>query len=229
MAGIEDVNQGIQNAITSWFTKGAILNVLGWVFAAILVIGFCVYAYWWWTTKKQFNKLIYINEIIGNYYQRTGKDTAKTVKIGTGGFEILFLRKGKSWKLAHGGRTGRREYNFFIQPDGYWYNGMFSAVINYIDQLKGLIPVVTTNPTMRSQYTALEKQIESLHGEKQKFWDKYGIWVMTGVFILINGIFLWLSYRELGAFLGQGTELANRLTELANSMSNLAVNMRAVQ
>lgn len=227
MASIEQTNQQIQNALLGSFTKGTIINALGWLLFGVIIIGFGVYAYYWWTTKKQFNKIIFINEIIGNYYQRTAMDTAKTVKLGTGGFEVLYLRKGKTWKLAHGGRTGKREYNFFIQPDGYWYNGMFSSVIQYIDQMKGLIPVVTTNPTMRSQYTALEKLIESLHGQKVKFWDKYGVWVMTGIFLLIIGIFSWLSYREVGGFLGSGAALTDKLTTLADTMNRVAVNFAA--
>ena len=90
---------------------------------------------------------------------------------------------------------------------------------------KGLISVITTNPLMRAQYTALEKQIEVLHGEKKTFWDKYGNWVMTGTYIAIIGIFSWLSYREIGQFLGAGSALADRMNELAESMSRLATNL----
>ena len=81
-------------------------------------------------------------------------------------------------------------------PDGYWYNGLFSSNMFMIDKLGGLIPIVTTNPNMRSQYTSLEKQIDSLHKEKEKFWDKYGSWILSLSFVLVAGVMLWLNYKE---------------------------------
>ena len=74
-------------------------------------------------------------------------------------------------------RVGKSDYYFFIMPDGYWYNAMLGSNMYTIDKQNGLIPIVTTNPTMRTQYTALEKQMDSLHQSKGKFWEKYGGWV----------------------------------------------------
>jgi hypothetical protein len=94
-----------------------------------------------------------------------------------------------------------------------------------IDQNGGLIPVITTNPNMRGQYTSLEKQIGDLHGDKAKFWDKYGVWVMTMGYIVIIGFFSWLSYKEIGQFLGSGSALADKMLQLADAMNRLAVNL----
>lgn len=131
--------------------------------------------------------------------------------------------------MAHGARSGVNEYTFYILPDGYWYPGNISADIMELDKSGGLLQVITTNPTMRSQYTALEKQIESLHGQKQTFWDKYGNWIMTGTYIGIIGIFSWLSFREISQFLGSGSVLADKLIELADAMNRLAVNLNGAQ
>jgi hypothetical protein len=100
----------------------------------------------------------------------------------------------------------------------------------YIDQNKGMIPVITTNPTMRAQYTALEKHIDSLHPEQKKsFWDKYGMWVLALGYVGIIGIFSWLSFREIGQFLGSGGALADKMTQLAAEMNKLAINLNNAQ
>lgn len=104
---------------------------------------------------------------------------------------------------------------------------MLAADMHTIDSHGGLIPVVTTNPTMRAQYTALEKQIDTLHAEKKGIWEKYGNWILTLTFIIIIGTFAWLSFREVGSFMGQGTALAKQMTDLATIMNKLAQNMNS--
>ena len=229
MVELSTVDQKIVSSLTGWITKKAFLNAIGYLVLGIIAI-FIVAGYAWWRLeKKKYNKKITANFIINGYFQPTYKDVAKSMKIGRGGFEVLYLKKLKTWKLAYGARTGVNEYTFYVLPDGYWYPGQIAADVYYINQMKGLLPVITTNPTMRSQYTSLEKQIDTLHGQKQGFWDKYGNWIMTGTFIALIGIFCWLSFREIGAFLGSGTALADQMTKLAEAMNKLAVNLNNAQ
>ena len=146
--------------------------------------------------KKVYSKIITAFDTVGGFWEPVARDTAKIVKIGRGGFEILYLKKAKTWKIGYGGRVGKNTYYFFIMPDGYWYNGRLYADMNKIDENGGLIPIVTTNPLMRGQYTSLEKQIDNLYGDKKGFWDKYGSWILGISFVLIAGVFLWLNYRQ---------------------------------
>lgn len=225
MADITSINQGLINKVTSVGTLKGIGYGAIW-----LLVGFVVIAGagWWafaYLEKKKFSRVIKVYEIVNGYFVHTYSDLAKTVKIGKGGFEVLYLKKLKTWKLAHGARSGKNEYNFYIMPDGYWYPGQIKASIHSINDNGGLIPVVTTNPAMRSQYTSLEKQIDTLHAEKKSFWKEYGPWILGAVYIAIIGIFSWLSYREIGQFLGSGTNLANQMNQLAENMNRLAVNL----
>jgi hypothetical protein len=226
---ISDINQAIIERVTSGLSRGVIVNAIGYLLLALVVIGLLGGVAWWYINKKKFDRKVTAHGIIHGYFYPVFKDIAKSVKLGKGGFEILYLKKLKTWKLAHGARGGIKDYHFYILQDGYWYPGQVSADLKQIDKNKGLITVMTTNPTMRAQYTALEKQIDALHGEKRGFWDKYGQWIVTGTFIALMGIFAWLSFREISQFLGAGSALADRMNELAETMARLATNLNSAQ
>jgi len=215
--------------ITAWFSRintSTILNIVGWIVFLILLIGG---GYWYWTyskNKKLFNKRITAFELVGGIWTPSIRDVAKTVKIGKGGFEILYLKKTKTWKIAYGGRVGRLDYYFFIMPDGYWYNGVLLGNLNAIDETGGLIPVGTTNPLMRGNYTALEKQIDALHGEKKSFWQEYGNYILSLAFVLIAGVMLWLMFKEFSTVSGNLAEAVKQMGEVLKSLSNLASNVQ---
>ena len=224
---IADTNAKIFGAFSGVGGKN-ILNIVGWVVVIILLAGV---GYWYFGVhkrdKKIFNKFISVFEVVGAYWQLVKKDVAKVIKIGTGGFEILYLKAHKTWKIAYGGRIGKDTYYFFIMPDGYWYNGMMYANISAINDKGGLIPIVTTNPLMRGQYTALEKQIDSLTANKKSFWDKYGMWVMSIAFILIAGVLMWLMFKEFSTGMGSFTTLVDKMGQLIDKVNIMQGNAQA--
>ena len=217
---VTNVNQKVMGALGSvnWMTIG------GWIVFALIAIGGGFFLYSYYKNKKIFNKKINVHSIMGSYWKKTYTDLARAVKIGKGGFEILYLKKLKTWKIAYGGNLGDNNYDFYVLPDGYWYNGMMSADVNAIDKAGGLIPIVTTNPLMRGQYTALEKQIDSLHGDKIKWWDKYGNYVLSMAFVLIAGTFLWLMFKEFSTAMAQLTTYHNSMAELLDKVNILMSN-----
>ncbi len=226
---ITDVNTKIVDFFKGGFSGGKVINAIGLLIAGVVILAVVGWAAFYYMNRKKFSRKITAYGIIHGYFHPVYKDVARSVKLGKGGFEVLYLKKLKSWKLAHGARGGIKDYNFFILSDGYWFPGQISADLKYMDKKKGLISVVTTNPTMRAQYTALEKQIDSLHGDKKNFWDKYGQWVLSGAFIAIMGIFIWLAFREMSQFLGSGTALSAEMRELAEVMARLAANLNSAQ
>ena len=202
------------------------MTILGWILFIVLCLGGGWFLYSYYTNKKIFNKRITAFEIISGEWSPCVRDTAKVIKIGKGGFEILYLKNTKSWKIAYGGRVGRNDYYFFIMPDGYWYNGTLLASINKIDENGGLVPITTTNPLMRGQYTALEKQIDVLHADKASFWEKHGSFVMSIAFILIAGVLLWLMFKEWRLSLGQLSSYHIALESILEKLANLAGNIQ---
>lgn len=216
----------LNTKIIGSFTGVNIMNILGWIALVILLIGGGWWAYVHYKNKREYNQRITAFKIVGDRYVPRIRDLGKTIRLGKGGFEIVYLKKAKTWKIAYGESIGTNDYYFFIMPDGYWYNGVLSARVNYIDERNGLIPVITTNPLMRGQYASLEKQIDSIHGEKQKWWDKYGTYVLSVAFILIAGVLLWLMFKEFHTALGQLSNYHTKLGELLDKMNNLASNLQ---
>ncbi len=218
-------NQKLMGAFTgvNWMT------ILGWIIFAALCLGGGWWIWNYYKNKKIFNKRITAFEIVSGQWKPCIRDVAKIVKIGKGGFEILYLKKMKTWKIAYGGRIGMNDYYFFIMPDGYWYNGTMMANINKIDENGGLIPVTTTNPLMRGQYTALEKQIDNLHADKISFWEKHGSFVMSIAFILIAGVLLWLMFKEWRTALGQLSGYHEQLGVILDKLASLASNIQGTQ
>ena len=222
---ITDTNEKIFGAF-----KGAnLLKIGGWILFIIIFVAGAVFIYINWRNKKLFNKKITLLELVGDYYQPALEDTAKVVKIGSGGFEILYLKKLKTWKVAYGGRVGLNKYYFFKSPDGYWYNSMFYGKIEAISEHGGLIPVVTANPLMRGQYTALEKQIDALHSDKKSFMDKYGTWVLAISFVLIAGFMLFLCYKEFASAMSSLHETIKLENDILDKLELLAGNVQAIQ
>lgn len=221
MADANQIVAATNQKLISGITNLNLMNILGWGLFLVIIIGGSVYGYIIWRNRRIFNKKITVFDIVGINFVPSLRDVAKTVKIGTGGFEILFLKKLKIFRIAYGGKVGKDTYYFFILPDGYWFNGMLSADMMMINKNGGLIPVVTTNPTMRSQYTSLEKQIDSLQQSKATFMEKYGAWVMGIAFVMIAGVFLWLNYREFSQVSGSMSGLVDKIANLVDKVAAL--------
>lgn len=221
---LADVNNGIVNAISgvNW------ISIISWVVFGIILIGGGFWYYIYSRDKKVYNKNISVFDIVGNFYQFAFRDKAKVVKIGSGGFEILYLKKFKTWKIAYGGRVGKDTYYFFIAPDGYWYNGMLSADLKSIDKNGGMIPIVTTNPSMRAQYTSLEKQLDKLYEQKKGFMEKYGSWVFAIGFVLIAGVMLWLMAQEMAKTVGGNAAVTDKLVTLVERVNTLIANTQGI-
>jgi len=179
-------------------------------------MGLVAYGIWWYYNYKTWSKRITAFELIGENYQPTIRDNAKTVKIGKGGFEVLYLKKLKVYKLSGGARVGKNDYYFFVGRD-YWYNGVLGSQIT----IDGKTPIITTSPSMRSQYTSLEKMVEQLHGSKVTFWDKYGNWVMSIGFVIIIGVLAWLIFKEFSGIVAQIPGLIDRLAEVVDKVAEL--------
>jgi preprotein translocase subunit SecG len=222
-----DVVSQTNNQIIGAITNVNVLTIIGWILFAVICIGVIVYGYVWWTNKKLFNKTIKAYSIVNGYWSdQPYVDIAKSVKIGSGGFEIIYLKKLKTWKLAQDARAGNNTYEFYIMPDGYWYPARRLGNLYKIDEFNGYIPVVSTNPSMRAQYTSLEKQINDIHAQKKNFWEQYGNWILSIAFILIAGVMLWMNYKEYVAASGNFNAMADKFASLVDKMNTMLGNLQ---
>lgn len=223
-----DVITNINSGMVGYFKNIKFLSIIGWIIFIIVIICALFWFLTYYKNKRLFNKLIVVHEIVNGEFIETYRDQARSIKLGSGGFEIIFLKKLKTWKLAMGARTGRNRYDFYIMPDGYWYPAKVYANIFKIDELKGMIPVVTTNASMRSQYTSLEKQIDVLHQDKKSFMDKWGTMLFGLGFLLVAGVMLWLNYQEFVKATANLATAISKAGELIDKINVLQGNSASV-
>jgi hypothetical protein len=158
-----------------------------WVLFGIVVLIIAGILIWMNFQKKLYNKKVVIFENIGGQgYQKTGEDTARLIKIGDGGEEILYLRARKSFKTAYGKKMGANTYWFAVGQDGYWYN----CTLGDLDAKMGMLDIEPVDRDMRYMHVAIRKNIQDRY-KKQSFMDKYGTIVMNSVFLLIMLLGLW--------------------------------------
>jgi len=167
-------------------------NIL-WV---LIVFVFCLFAaiiiYVVYNFKVYDKKIVVFENIAGGGYQPVFKDRARTVKLGDGGEEVLFLRKKKVYRGAYGRKMGKNTFWFAVGQDGYWYN----FVLGDLDAKMGMLDIEPIDRDMRYMVTAIRKNIQERY-RKQKFMEKYGTIVMSGFFLLIMIIGIWFLLDKM--------------------------------
>ncbi len=175
------------------------LVVIGVIFAFFLIGAVIIYFVY---VGRLYNKKIIVFEnISGQGFQPTIKDKARLVKIGDGGEELLFLKKGKVYRTAYGRKMGKNTYWFSIGQDGYWYN----VILGDLDAKMGMLDIEPIDRDMRLMHVAVRKNITERY-RKIKFMEKYGT-------IMFNGVFLIIMLIGLGFLLNQMTENAQVINE----------------
>lgn len=186
MAEILGLNIGNGLTMPSFGTQGLGMTLL---IGFVIILTVIVIAIWMWLRfqAKLFNKKVVVFENLGGQgYQKTGEDTARLIKIGDGGEEILFLRKAKSYKTAYGKKMGANIYWFAVGQDGYWYN----CTLGDLDAKMGMLDIEPVDRDMRYMHVAIRKNIQDRY-KKTSFMDKYGAMIMNSIFLLIMLLGLW--------------------------------------
>lgn len=188
------------------FNTAGLSSMIIWGSLIIVVAIIIALLMWMNFQKKIYNKKIVVFENLGGQgYQKTGEDTARLIKIGDGGEEILFLRKGKTYKTAYGKKMGSNTYWFAVGQDGYWYN----CTLGDLDAKMGMLDIEPVDRDMRYMHVAIRKNIQDRY-KKQSFMDKYGTVVMNSVFLLIMLWGLWFIADKMG---GVAKELVTALQQ----------------
>lgn len=206
--GISLPNFSMQG-IGFWITFAAIIVIMGIVGSVVIWLGYM---------KKIYNKEIIIFEnIAGQGYQKTGRDMARVVKVGDGGEEILFLRKLKVYRTAYGRKMGKNSYWFAVGQDGYWYN----VLLGDLDAKMGMLDIEPIDRDMRYMHVAIRKNIQERY-RKVGFMEKYGAVVISGIFLIIMIIAIWLLMSKAGDLIEQAAMTAETYRPLAESMKSIA-------
>jgi hypothetical protein len=185
------VGDGLANGVSA--VGGTLVTSLIYVAIAILVCAVGAIGIWMWYQKKIFNiKIVDYENLSGQGWRRTFIDTARLIKVGDGGEEILFLRKRKQYRTAYGKKMGMNEYWFCRGQDGYWYN----SIMGDFDAKMGLLDIEPVDRDMRYMHVAIRKNIQDRY-KKQNFMDKYGSMLMNGIFLVIMLVGLYFLIKKM--------------------------------
>jgi hypothetical protein len=212
MAAIFGFETGLNMPTISTAGWGGTITLILAVIFIFILIGVGI---WIWFQNRLFNRKIIIYEnIAGQGYQITGRDTARIVKIGDGGEELLFLRKRKVYRTAYGRKMGLNTYWFAVGQDGYWYN----IVLGDLDAKMGMLDIEPIDRDMRYMHVAIRKNIQERY-RKTTFAEKYGQIIVSGIFMIIMVIAVWMLMSKAGDLITSSTTALNQIKPLVDTLT----------
>ena len=200
------------------FSSGIFGGTLTIIFATVLILISAGIIFWLvlqWRTYKY--KIICFENIGGQGYQPTIKDRARVIKIGNGGEEILWLRKGKVYRTAYGKKMGKNTFWFAIGQDGYWYN----VLLGDLDAKMGMLDIEPVDRDMRYMHVAIRKNITERY-KKIGMMEKYGPILTMGLFSLIMIIGLWLLIDQIGELINAASSTVDSVTPMIEQLTKIA-------
>jgi len=218
MVSIIGVDLGVDLPTISTQGVGYYITIIAIFVLFVLIFGVLIYVFY---MNRLFNKKIILFEnISGTGWQNTGKDRARIIKVGDGGEELMYLRKKKVYRTAYGKKMGPNTYWFAIGQDGYWYN----VVLGDLDAKMGMLDIEPIDRDMRYMHVAIRKNIQERY-RKIGFMEKYGQTLMSGIFLLIMIIAIWLLISKVGDLITQAQSVLKASQPIAESMQNIVGNL----
>ena len=200
---------------------GTTLTLVASAICFIIIIGVAVYLILNWLTYNK--KIIVFENISGQGYQPVLKDTARIVKIGDGGEELLFLKKKKVYRTAYGKKMGKNTYWFAVGQDGYWYN----ILLGDLDAKMGMLDIEPIDRDMRYMHVAIRKNITERF-KKVGFMEKYGVIMFSGIFIIVMIVALWLLVDQIGELIGEATASVNAAKTVVEPLTQIVSKMDTI-
>ena len=186
------------------------LVVIGVIFIFFIVGAIVIY--FWYISRLYHKKIIVFENISGQGFQPTFKDSARLVSIGDGGEELLYLRKKKIYTTAYGKKMGKMEYWFAVGQDGYWYN----CILGDLDAKMGMLDIEPIDRDQRYMSVAIRKNIESRY--RKKTTEKViaiavGGLVLMSLILMIGGWYMFDKMAETSNTINEGVKLSLEVQE----------------
>ena len=191
------------------------ITVVCLIVLAIILLGAGA---WLYIQKKAYYiKIRDFENIAGQGYQLCGRNTARLVKVGDGGEELLLLRKGKSFRTAYGRKMGKNEYWFCKGQDGYWYN----TLLGDLDAKMGMLDIEPIDRDMRYMHVAIRKNIQDRYKKENKL-EKYAPIIISFIFLLIMIIAIWLLMSKAGDLINASKQVVESAVPMADALNTVA-------
>jgi len=192
--------------------------------ASVLVILAVGIGVWFYIQKKTyFINIRDFENIAGQGFQCTNRNTARLIKIGDGGEQLLMTRKGKEYRTAYGKKMGRNEYWFCKGQDGYWYN----IVLGDLDAKMGMLDIEPIDRDMRYMHVAIRKNIQDRY-KKENMLEKYMPMVVSFIFLLIMIVAVWLLISKVGDLIAAATTTVNAAQPLNDALMKTVGKLDAI-
>lgn len=174
--------------------------------------------------KKTYNrKVVLFENISGRGFQPVLKTSARVIKVGTGGMEVLKTLAGGFFLDSNAKKMGNKTYWFAKGQDGYYYNFLMGD----LDAKLGMLDIEPVDRDVRMFHVGIDKLRAETYNKKGWF-DEHGNQVMTIVFLVVALAGLWLLFGRLGDAMkmAQATaqtnkEVATLLRDILQSTSNI--------
>jgi len=203
------------------FSNSGFGGIVTIVLAIVLITIIAGLGIWWWYMNRIYNrKIIIFENIAGQGYQPTGKDTARLIKIGDGGEELLFLRGRKVYRTAYGRKMGKNTYWFAVGQDGYWYN----TLLGDLDTKMGMLDIEPIDRDMRYMHVAIRKNIQERY-RKLSVGERYAPVIISIGLLLVFFIGNWFMITKTGDLINQAAKLIEAAKPIAESMQQVAAHM----
>jgi len=200
--------------LPNW-TTGGIGFWITLVAVLILIIILLSLGVWWYLMKKKYYIQIRdFENLSGQGYQLCNRNTARLIRVGDGGEELLLLRKGRKFRTAYGRKMGKNEYWFAKGQDGYWYN----FVLGDLDAKMGMLDIEPIDRDMRYMHVAIRKNVQDRY-KKSDTVSKYAPLVISSIFLIIMIIATWLLMSKAGDLINAATSAAQSVEPIANKLS----------
>jgi len=211
IAGI-DVGVSIPSLIDKSFSFYLLITLV--VVGVFLVLALVLYM--WYMTKIYNKKIVVFENIAGKGWVKSGTDSARLIKVGNGGEEILYLRKRKVYRAAYGRKMGKNEFWFAIGQDGYWYN----FILGDLDAKMGMLDIEPIDRDMRYMHVAIRKNAEERY-RKIGFMEKYGTMILLGIYMIGFFIGTWFLLDQLGEIASQLISSLDANQKVVETLSNI--------
>ena len=187
------------------------------IFAVIVlvIISAGVLAWWYIQKKAFFIKIRDFENVSGQGYQLVGRNTARLLKCGDSGEEILLLKKGKKYRTAYGRKMGKNEYWFAKGQDGYWYN----FVLGDLDAKMGMLDIEPIDRDMRYMHVAIRKNIQDRYRKDDKL-AKYMPIAISFMFAIVMIIAAWLVMSKAGDLITIASQNIEASKPIADALTN---------
>lgn len=213
MAEILGFELGVKLPTFSTSGVGFWITIIALIVLILVLIG--IFVWFYLQHKKYFIKIRDFENISGQGYQLVGRNTARLMKIGDGGEELLFLRKGKTFRTAYGRKMGKNEYWFSKGQDGYWYN----TVLGDLDAKMGMLDIEPIDRDMRYMHVAIRKNIQDRYKKKEGM-EKYAPLIISFLFVVVMIVAIWLLIGKVGDLIAVASQNIEASKPVADALTN---------